>query len=434
MSVTVQSNDMPDARTTPAPGARAALVLLLLINLMNYIDRQILSAVEKPIGDEYGVSAASTGWLASAFMISYMVFSPLFGVMADRMRRWAIVGVGVVLWSLASGGSGAAPTFAALVFMRLLIGVGEAAYGPVAPTLISDLYPVAIRGKVLAWFYAAIPVGSALGYVIGGLFHAHWHWAFYATLPPGLVLGIWCFFMPEPTREGAAGRRRPTRADYAQLLKIPSYVIDCAGMTAMTFAIGGIGFFMPRYLVEVAKLDPAKATPIFGGITAIAGLFATLAGGIAGDKLRARFPGSYFLVSAGGMLLGFPLSLLMLVTPFPACWVVMFLAVFCLFFNTGPSNTIIANVTPPTVRATAFAANIFVIHLLGDTISPPVIGWVSKHWGMRAGFAVVSVMMLLGGLVWFWGARFLQRDTQASQLAAAGAAGAFPVITPVPGH
>jgi MFS family permease len=398
--------------SSPKPGARAALILLLLINLMNYVDRQILSAVEKPIGDEYKVSSAATGWLATAFLFAYMIFSPLFGALADRMRRWVIVGIGVILWSLASGGSGAVPTFALLVVMRLLIGIGEAAYGPVAPTIIADLYPVSIRGKVLAGFYAAIPVGSAIGYYIGGRFYSHWHWAFYLTVPPGIILGIWCLFMREPQREGIASQRRATRGDYLQLLRIKSYVLDCAGMTAMTFAIGGIGFFMPRYLAEVAQLDPEKSTMTFGVIAAVAGCLATIAGGIAGDKLRDRFPGSYFLVSAGGMLLGFPLTLLMLVTPFPACWVVIFLAVFCLFFNTGPSNTIIANVTPPTVRATAFALNILVIHALGDAISPPVIGWVAARSNLKWGFAVVSMMMAAGGLIWLWGARYLQRDTE----------------------
>jgi MFS family permease len=392
--------------------ARASLTLLLLINLLNYVDRQILAAVEKPIGDEFHVSPAATGWLASAFMFAYMVFSPVFGIMADRMRRWAIVGIGVVLWSLASGGSGAVSTFALLVGMRLLIGVGEAAYGPVAPTIISDLYPVEVRGKVLAWFYAAIPVGSALGYLVGGLFHEHWHWAFYATVPPGILLGVLCFFMPEPPREGASVRRRATREDYMHLLAIRSYVIDCAGMAAMTFAIGGISFFMPRYLQEVAHLKPASATPIFGGVAAVAGLAGTIIGGITGDKLRTRFPGSYFMVSAAGMLAGFPLTLLMLITPFPWCWGVIFLAVFCLFFNTGPSNTIIANVTPPSVRATAFAINILVIHLLGDITSPPVIGVIAKYWGLKWGFALVSVMMGVGGLIWLWGAKYLQADTQ----------------------
>lgn len=394
----------------PARVARRALILLLLINLMNYVDRQILAAVEVPIGREYGVSATATGALATAFLFAYMIFAPVFGLLADRMRRWIIVGVGVVLWSLASGASGAVSTFGLLVLMRVLIGVGEAAYGPVAPTIIADLYPVAVRGKVLAWFYAAIPVGSAVGYVVGGMFYDHWHWAFYATVPPGILLGVWCFFMREPPREGVV-MRRATRADYLQLLRIKSYVLDCAGMTAMTFAIGGIGFFMPRFLAEFSGVEPSKATPIFGGIIVVTGLLATLGGGIAGDKLRSRFPGSYFLVSAGGMLVGFPLTLLMLVTPFPACWVVIFFAVFCLFFNTGPSNTIIANVTPPAVRATAFALNILVIHALGDAISPLIIGAVAEEWGIKWGFAIVSMMMAVGGLLWLWGARYLEHDT-----------------------
>ncbi len=406
-----------DGRTTPAAGARQALVLLLLINLMNYVDRQILSAVEAPIGAEYGVSATATGWLATSFLLAYMVFSPVFGLLADRISRWVIVGAGVIVWSLASGGSGAVSTFAMLIGMRLLIGIGEAAYGPVAPTIIADLYPVNVRGKVLAWFYAAIPVGSALGYVIGGLFHAHWHWAFYATVPPGIVLGVWCFFMREPKQNRPAGLPAPRKAklrDYLQLLHIKSYVLNTIGMTAMTFAIGGIAFFMPRYLEKSRGLDPQHATPIFGGIVVLAGLLATISGGIAGDKLRARFSGSYFLVSGAGMLLGFPFFLLMLVTPFPACWFVLFVAVFWLFFNTGPSNTIIANVTTPAVRATAFALNIFVIHAFGDAISPPVIGWVADHWGLPTGFVVVSGMMVVGGVVWLMGARHLHADTQAA--------------------
>ncbi|MGN6625305.1 MAG: MFS transporter, partial [Tepidisphaeraceae bacterium] len=109
-----------------ARGAWIALLLLLLINLINYVDRQILSAVEHPIAQEFGVSTADTGWLATAFLLSYMVFAPLFGVLADRMSRWVIVGGGVVLWSLASGGSGAVHTYTLLLVMRLLIGVGEA--------------------------------------------------------------------------------------------------------------------------------------------------------------------------------------------------------------------------------------------------------------------------------------------------------------------
>jgi len=399
---------------TPLPGARKALVLLLLINLMNYVDRQILSAVEEPIGREFGVTSFATGWLATSFLLAYMVFSPVFGLMADRISRWTIVGIGVVLWSLASGGSGAVPTFGLLIGMRLLIGIGEAAYGPVAPTIISDLYPVSMRGKVLAWFNAAIPVGSALGYVIGGMFPpTHWHWAFYVTVPPGLILGAMCFFKKDRPRVDASQRPKVNAAQYMSLLKTPSYTINCVAMTAMTFALGGIAFFMPRYLGERGQ-TATWAKPLFGGLVCLAGLLATVIGGITGDKLRTRFPGSYFLVSGMSMLIGFPLFLAILVTPFPYFWFVLFAAVFCLFFNTGPSNTILANVTRSSVRASAFAFNIFIIHALGDAISPPVIGWVAARYNMNIAFAVVSVAILVSGLVWLVGAKFLEADTQAA--------------------
>lgn len=409
----------PARSSAPLPGARAALLLLLGINLFNYVDRYILAAVEEPISREFGASKAQMGWLVTAFLLTYMIVSPLFGWLADRTSRWLLIGIGVVLWSLASGGSGLARTYVALFIMRCLIGVGEGAYGPVAPTLISDLYPIDVRGKVLAWFYAAIPVGSALGFVLGGLFVGgkHWHWAFLLTIPPGVALGAWCFFMPEPQRgvsDAATVPHKATMRDYLMLLRIPSYTLNVAAQTAMTFAIGGMAFWMPGYLSTERHLDPGKANMLFGLITVVAGLTATLAGGIAGDRLRPRFGGSYFLVSAGGMLAGFPLFLAILYVPFPLAWIFVFLAVFCLFFNTGPSNTALANVTHPSIRATAFAVNIFVIHALGDAISPPIIGWIADRKNLHTGFLVVSGMIVVGGLIWLWGARYLQRDTDAA--------------------
>jgi MFS family permease len=151
---------------------------------------------------------------------------------------------------------------------------------------------------------------------------------------------------------------------------------------------------------------------IFGGIVVVSGLVATLLGGIAGDRLRQRFPGSYFLVSGISMLIAFPLILLVLWTPFPAAWVFIFLAVFFLFFNTGPTNTILANVTHPAVRSTAFALNIFVIHAFGDAVSPPIIGAIADWTNMNTAFGVVSAVVLVGGVLWLWGVPYLERDTK----------------------
>jgi predicted MFS family arabinose efflux permease len=270
----------------------------------------------------------------------------------------------------------------------------------------------------------AIPVGCALGYALGGQIKGTilgWRWAFFLVVPPGILLGLSCLAMRDPPRgqadPGAEATTRPPRwRDYLDLLHIPSYTLNTLGMTALAFALGGLAAWVPVYL-EIRK-KAGEVTDVgmdgvtfFGILVAGCGLIATLAGGLAGDALRGRFPGSYFLVSGISMLLAFPLILLILVTSFPLAWLWLGLAVFFLFFNTGPTNTILANVSHPAVRAVAFGLNILIIHLLGDAISPFIIGFIYDISSLNAGFAFVSLLVLVGGALWLWGARYLERDT-----------------------
>jgi MFS family permease len=413
----------------PRSGARTALALLLGINLLNYIDRYILAAVEPSIRATFfapGDPSAmwKTGTLSTAFVVSYMLAAPALGWLADRFSRWIIIGSAVILWSLASGASGLAATIGALLVTRIFVGIGEGGYGPAAPPLISDLFPLATRGRVLAIFFAAIPVGSALGYVLGGLINVHlgWRWAFYLITAPGLLLGILCFLKKDPRVRGTTGERgdKTSLKDYLRqilhLVETRSYVFNVFAQTAMTFALGGLAFWTPAYLEF--RHQPASATLIFGGITVVAGVTSTLAGGFLADRLRTRFPGSYFLVSGTGMLLGFPLVIAMLYTPFPYAWILMFGALFFIFFNTGPANTALANVSLPSVRATAFALNILVIHALGDAIAPPILGLVAGYTNMNIAFLALSVTMLLAGVIWLAGAKYLAADTAAVEAAA----------------
>ncbi|MCS7160739.1 MAG: MFS transporter [Gemmatales bacterium] len=412
-----------------------ALGMLVLINMFNYIDRYLVAAVEPQMAESFfppdqpqELVKTRMGLLMPAFMVSYMVVAPLFGWLGDRYSRWWLIALGIALWSLASGGSGLASSYLMLFVTRCLVGVGEGAYGPVAPTVIADLYPVAQRGRALSLFYAAIPVGSALGYLLSGVmlwWTNNWRTAFYAVLPPGLLLAVLCLFFPEPQRgqvdqaeksnldSAAPSDRKVTWRDYALLARIPSYVLCTLGMTAMTFAVGGIAFWMPRYLSEdrnAGSLDQVNI--IFGIIIAATGLLATLAGGWMGDTLRNRWRGAYFLVSALGMFVALPLFIAALWLPFPWAWGLLAGSCFCLFMNTGPTNAILANVTHPAIRATAFAINIFVIHALGDVLSPAVIGFIADHSSLEVGFLVVAGFIAFGGLLWFLGARFLDTDTK----------------------
>jgi MFS family permease len=439
-----------------------ALALLLGLNLLNYADRSVLSALESKIeldvlapGDTR--AAFKMGSLMFAFLVTYMLLAPAFGILADRWKRWWIVGLGVIGGGLASFGTGLTPMLAAagtgvvsafsIIFvMRMLVGVSESAYGPAAPTLISDLFAVANRGKALAVFYLAIPVGSALGYVYGGLVGQWlgWQWAFYLLLPPALLMGVVCFFLAEPRRGGSdraalgggelggeAVARKLSWSELRAMLRVRSFAWNCAGQTAMTFAIGGIAFFMPRFVYARtvpagAALDAERLGEInitFGGVTVVCGIVATLAGGWLADRLRARFQGAYLLSSGVAMLLAFPAFVGVLRAPFPLAWVFVALTVLLVFLNTGPSNAAIANVVPAHVRSSAFAFNIFIIHALGDAISPALIGLV-RDWrvglgesdgaGLAWGFGLVAGALVLSGVFFLIGSRTLGADTLAA--------------------
>lgn len=487
-----------------SPGAGSALALLLAINLFNYIDRQILSATLPKIRLDAGILRpddpnvfTKLGALTSAFMVAYMVFSPVFGRLGDRTSRWVLVGVGVLVWSLATGGTGLAVGYTMLLLTRCFVGIGEAAYGPVAPAMLSDLYPVERRGRIMALFYMAIPVGSALGFVIGGQVaetSLGWRGAFLVAVVPGLLLGVLCFVMREPPRVKAVATSG-TGTGYLAVLKelrgVRSFVLCCAGMTASTFVLGGVAAWVPVYIFErearftltpqsIEKLDglrasdgqpvvppavveklrplvgPDRATTVefrarlegaltpeefrqyatwvydaapaegsmttgkiglyFGAVVVVAGLVATLLGGLVGDALRNRgVKGAYFHVAGWSTLAGFPCFLAMLYAPFPLAWVMVFLAVFALFFNTGPANTVLANVSRSEIRATAFAINILVIHALGDAISPTLIGAVADMTDLHTAFLVTAFVILLAGTLWVLGAQYLDADTRRAE-------------------
>jgi MFS family permease len=410
----------------PLSGARSALFLLLAINLFNYVDRQILAALEPDIRATFfapsDVNAMTkTGLLGDAFFVTYMICAPILGLLADRISRWMIIGSAVILWSLASGASGLAATFAILFATRICVGIGEGGYGPAAPAILSDLFPIETRGRVMAIFCAAIPVGSALGYVIGGLIGAQlgWRWAFYLVAPPGLLLGLLCLWQRDP-RVGAhqLAQKSPRRSigAYLRLFRTRSYLINCVAQTLMTFVTGGLGYWVSAYL-DYRHQSPASSRTIFGLITVVAGLLSTLLGGVIADKLRSRFAASYFWVSGIGMLIACPIFIATLYIPFPAAWITMFLTIFFLFLNTGPSNTALANVSLPSVRATAFAANIFIIHALGDVQAFWLLGYIGGRTNMHVAFLFVSGIILMSGLAWLVGVKYLPADTAAIESA-----------------
>ena len=411
------------------PSPRAALAVLTGLNFLNYLDRFIPAAVMPSIIAALHLKDSQAGSLSTLFILSYSLISPVAGWLADRKPRFQLAAIGVFVWSLATFGSGLAPTFLALVVARALTGVGEASYVVVTPSLVSDYYPPARRGRALAIFYAAIPVGSALGYVLGGAINARfgWRWAFFLAGAPGAALAFALLFLRDPPRgamdvpeasEGASGGAAPSSSpslpsppSLGALLRIPSFLFNTAAQIIYTFVVGGLATWMPTYFVRVRHLPLASADLMFGGVLAAAGLVGTLIGGRFGDRMAARHPSGHFLLSGGSLLLSVPFAVAGIVAPSPAIfWPAMFVALTLLFLNTGPLNAAMANVLPAQLRGWGFAMNTMAIHLLGDAASPTVIGFASDRIGLKLPVLVTVTLPFLAGLVLLAGRSALTRD------------------------
>ncbi len=397
--------------------SRYALALLLAINMLNYIDRQILYAVFPLIKNDFHLSDTSLGFLGSAFMICYMCSAPLLGWLGDRGSRVKLASYGVAVWSLATAISGFAPGYRSLLAARTAVGIGEASFGTVSPGLLADFFPKERRGRILSYFYLAIPVGSALGYLLGGVLGQKfgWHAAFLIVGAPGLILALTVRFLREPRSGGIEppghGAPEPLGKGYASLFSNRSFVVNTLAMAAMTFAMGGLAQWMPTFLYRMHHLDVARGNTLFGAITILAGITGTLAGGRLGDHFQKKTPKGYLLVSGAGFLIGTPIAAFAIATDsLTACLTAMFFAEFFLFFNTGPLNTVIVNVSPPSCRAMAFAVNIFFIHALGDAVSPTILGWLSDQWGLRGALLTTPLAIALAAIFCFCCTRYIAAD------------------------
>lgn len=426
-----------------------ALTLLTLLNFFNYIDRNILFAVQELIKHEFHPSDAALGALTTTFLGCYMVVSPFVGRLADRGSRKVIIVVGAILWSAATLLTAVTHNFTELLIRHMVVGIGEATFVVIAPAYISDLFPVEKRGRMLAYFYLAIPVGSAVGYLLGGYLGTRYGWRspFYVGAFPAVLVGIAFLFTREPARGSTEDIHRtldgpelsaPATKRGSWIAKLgmpivtffktvlgfarnPAFLTATLGMAMFTFVVGGIQVWMPTFLSRERHLALDQANFYLGAITVITGFLGTLVGGWLGDKYLKKNPAAYYLLSAIGMALALPPALAMVYSGGSWLFPSMFVALFFLFLNTGPLNAAIVNSVPPEIRATAVGVNLLVIHLLGDAFSPTLIGFISDRSSLATGFSVAMIAIGLSAAVLFYGARFAPRIRTEEKAALSGA-------------
>jgi MFS family permease len=395
--------------------ARNALVALTLVNTFNYLDRYLVPGMAQGLAtSELNLTDGQFGSLASAFLVVYALTSPVFGNLGDRGRRLGLIAVGVVIWSAATALGALAVGFFTLLLARATVGVGEAAYGTIAPSVLADAFPANVRARIFSVFYAAIPVGSALGYAVGGYMDDHFGWraAFLVAGIPGLLLAAALLRLREPARgahDPGDTTAHPPKTDwrtYGRLLGNAPYRFTVLGYAAYTFAFGGIAVFMPKFLASVHGLTQTQAGTRLGGILIVTGFLGTAVGGWLADRMLRHRANAYLLLSGVATLLAAPFAWLSLTRPEPVFYLgAIALALFLMFLSTGPINSAIVNVVAPTERASAMALSILAIHALGDVPSPMIIGVLSDLGGgtpaaLQRAVMIVPVTIVIGGVIW----------------------------------
>jgi MFS transporter, Spinster family, sphingosine-1-phosphate transporter len=386
-----------------------ALGLLTALNLLNYIDRSVLFAVQPLVQTEFHLSNTQVGYLTSAFLGFYMVAAPFTGPLADRYSRKIIIVLGAVFWSGLTLLTAVTHTYWELLVRHTLVGIGEATFVTIAPTFVADLFPERMRGRIFGIFYLAIPVGTAAGYLLGGKLGPSmgWRFPFYIAAVPGFLLALAILFVPEPPRgQFDTLKETPERGTLLGLLRNRAFWAVTLGMAASTFSLGGIQVWMPTFLSRARGYSLESANLIFGAIVVVDGILASLIGGWLGDRLLPRMKGSYYFVSAVSMGLGVPVMIVALFFQGPVMVPAIAVAAFLLLINTSPLNTALVNAVGSHIRATAIAFNIFLFHLFGDVPSPTLMGYVADHHSLEAAFILPVIAMAVSSIVLFYGMRF----------------------------
>jgi MFS family permease len=389
---------------------RTALALLTALNLLNYIDRSVLFAVQDLVKAEFPRSDLAFGLLTTVFFIFYMCAAPFMGPLSVRFSRKRVIVVGALVWSVATLLTAFTKNFNELLIRHTLVGIGEASFVILSPTFVADMFPVEKRGRVMGVFYLAIPVGTALGYLLGGFMGPKYGWRtpFYVGAAPGVLLALLLLLIPEPPlgQFDPPESKAPERDTLKSLLHNPAFLTATLGMAMMTFALGGLQVWMPTFLHRVHGYSLGKASLIFGLSTMINGLFASLAGGWISDRLLRRTKSAHYLVSAVSLGLGIPAMCVALFASGRPMVVGIFVAEFFLLLNTGPLNAAVISSVGPHVRAAALAANIFIFHLLGDVPSSALIGYLSDKYSLQLAFLGPVIAIALSSAILFYGMRF----------------------------
>ncbi len=415
------------------PGSIVAL--LTALNFLNYIDRLVLSAVLPSVQAELQLSNFQSGLLATIFLLGYFITAPIFGALAERYPRKNLIALGILIWSVATVCTGLVHSLPMMFLARAFVGVGEASFVTLAPTIINDVVAPEKKGRSLAIFFLAVPLGGALGFLIGGFIGKNYGWreTFFVAGGPGVVLAMTCLLIEDPAQKFVQAKTKLIDAA-SELLRIPMFRIAVIGYCAHTAAVGAFAFWAPSYLVKEFGMRLDKASFWFGLVTVVGGAIGTIVGGWWADRSQRAFTqvtnetphdaehnlrgmAQLLKICAIGVAVGGMAAFGAFASPAPAIFFGMvFVSLMGVFLSTSPINSVLLRSVPADQRVSAMALCIFMIHACGDLWSPPLLGQLADVLPLRLAMMTLPVVLSLAGFLWWPRKSALRQSLPQAQL------------------
>lgn len=398
--------------------ARAAIVIIFLINILNYLDRYLLPAVLPKIRHDLGLTFFQSGLLGTSFILVFACTTVPLAILADKTVRKNIISISVIVWSVMTALTGFMQNFMQLFLVRSALGLGEAGYAPASLSILGDYAQEQNRGKVLSLFSAGNLIGAALGYIVGSGIASIFGWrsVFFIVGIPGAILGVLTYHIVEPQKENLVEKvfvRESFSQNIQKLLHIKTYLIVILAYTLIIFAIGGTSFWLPSYLFDAYHLSLGHAGGLTGIMLIVSGSIGVLGGGWISDFLYKHKGYNRLIVPIIGCCGGAVLVLLaFLMHSLITFGIVTFFAGIFLSASSGPLYTVIHDVIPKSIEATGFGISVLLTHIFGDASAPTVIGWFAQKSSLRISLMIItSLFLFTAGLICLLGMSSIASDS-----------------------
>jgi len=396
-------------------------IMLFLLYLFDYADRMVVNSMFSYIQKDLGINDFQSGWLVSVIYLTIGLLTFPVSLVIDRWSRTKTIGIMAIVWSLATLLCAFTGNYVQLFMARILIGFGEAGYAPGGSALISGLYPIEKRSKMMGLWNASIPLGSAIGVTMGGIIASSWGWkhAFGIVAIPGLIIAILFLFVKDYktvdlSRVDSSNKRvKMERKDMVrEFLKKPSVIFTYFAMTAIVFVTTAMIVWLPKFFEISSGMDPKKAGTLAGAVMMLALIGAPMGGYIIDrwrktePRARMLFPAITTFISAILLFLAF------YIFKGPMQLVTLFVfGIFIMLFISGAA-AVTQDVIHPGLRATSYAIAVLVQNLLGSFTAPIVLGRISDLTNIKTAMSILPFSLVLGALLFLIGSRYYVSDME----------------------